>query len=188
MERLDRIMEACQWVNSKGAGTRDACKVTTRVRWANWDKKEFSPVMCVLWYSETRKEGNEYDTFWIPSPDAWIARVAHYLGTTEEWVKQFVDQCSNSSIRPWQWDLKVSFLESESGKVCRPQIVWEKVELPTTDVFPESIFCLKNYGDKVEDRQQVPYWTKNPPVELYENKLLSAVRDLFEARKAAGID
>jgi hypothetical protein len=82
----------------------------------------------------------------------------------------------------------VSFLESESGKVCRPQIVWEKVELPTTDVFPESIFCLKNYGDKVEDRQQVPYWTKNPPVELYENKLLSAVRDLFEARKAAGID
>ena len=185
MERLEKIKEACHWVASKGAGSRDGCKVTTRVKWADWDAKEFSPAMCVLWWSEVKKRPDGYNTFWIPRPETWIDIVAEELGVGASWVETFVKQCTSGVEAPTSWTLTVTFDGTGIGYLKNPRIDWKRNDGKNGDLFPESEWVISTYGTQ-PPAVKIPYWTKNPPVNLYKSKLGEAVYDLFCALEAAG--
>jgi hypothetical protein len=179
---LDTIFAACEWVSLKGKGSRDACKVSTAVKWADWDKKIFSPAMCVLWWGETRRNEDGYDTFWIPQPEAWHGKVAKHLNMSEEWVKAFVEQChrGNASSR---WTLEVTFEGERDYHLVNPKIDLRQEKI-NEELFPETVACLQAYSPQ-QSLAKVPYWTKNPPVDLYRSKLLGAVYDLYSATEAS---
>lgn len=183
MDRLKSIVEACSWVAAKGTGSRDGCKVTTHVRWADWDKKEFSPAMCVLWWGEVGKNAKDgYDTFWIPSPDTWVQRVANVLQTTPEWVLSFVEQCSTGFVRPERYSATITFDYIE-GENKNPRIEWRHEPVDTSQLMPEVVYCIENYGHVKGEKNTIPYYTKNPPINHYSSKTVKAVYDLFEALK-----
>lgn len=188
---LEKIKIACDWVNSKGKGSKDATKVTTQVKWADWDRKWFSPAMAVLWYSEVHASGNNtYETFVIPDSSTWVNKVASYLQVTEEWVNDFVNQCYVKSVNE-QYTISVTFngLGSDSSgtysnvRLKNPKLDLKKVEV-NTEMSNEAQYCIEHYGDATT-ATPVSYWTKNPPVELYKAKLLAAAYDLFLAIQAS---
>ena len=185
MERLERIVEACKWVASKGAGSRDGCKVSTRVKWADWDKKEFSPAMCVLWWSEVKKKDDGYDTFRIPPAEEWISRVAHALDAPEEWVVKFADQCYNAGTHPDKWTFSVTFDGVDGVRLRNPKVEWKKLPTDESEILPEVSAVLESYGAH-PPRPLPEYWTKNPPIDMYREKLVSVAYDLFCALDSAG--
>jgi len=181
MDRLDLIRRACQWVESKGLNTRDGCKVTTKVRWADWDKKEFSPVMCVLWWGEVhRKAEDGYDTFWIPQPDVWIDRVATHLQVTPDWVRMFAEQCNTGFVRPERYSAIVTF-DIIEGENRNPRIEWRHEPADTSSLLSEAVYCIEKYGHMKNEKNTTPYYTKNPPIDHYRSKVTRSVYDLFEA-------
>ena len=185
-ERMNIIRGACEWVSSKGRGSRDACGVSLSVKWADWDKKLFSPAMCVLWRDEVLKCGSEYETFWIPPPEEWISRTASVLKVDHNWMRTFVEQCNMSSSRREKWTVSVTFDGSEEYHLKNPRIEWKKEE-ELIQFLPEVSLCHEMFGFP-EKKDPAPYWTKNPPVDLYEKKLIAATRDLFEARVATNLE
>ena len=185
-ERLSIILEACEWVSSKGRGTRDACKVSLSVKWADWDRKLFSPAMCVLWRNEVLKRGGGYETFWIPSPEEWISRTAAALGSTDDWVRTFVEQCNMNPEQHEKWTVSVTFDGPDGYRLKNPRIEWKKTE-ESIQVLSEVKSCREAFGGPAV-KNTLPYWTKDPPIETYERKLLDVVRDLFEARTVAGLE
>ena len=185
-ERLSIIRDACDWISSKGKGSRDACRVSLSVKWADWDKKLFSPAMCVLWHSEVLKRGGGYETFWIPPPEEWIARTASVLGVTEDWVRTFVEQCNMSSTNRERWTVSVTFDGLDGYRLKNPRVEWKKSE-DSIQFLPEARSCHEMFGSP-EKNSTLSYWTKNPPVELYERKLIDAARDLFDARAATNVE
>ena len=184
MDRLDLIKQACQWVESKGSNTRDGCKVTTRVKWANWDRKEFSPAMCVLWWGEVHdKSADGYDTFWIPQPDTWIDRVSTQLHATPDWVRAFIEQCHTGFVRPERYSANITFDVIE-GQHKNPRIEWKHECADTSTLLPEAVYCLEKYGTPKDVKNVVPYYTKDPPIDQYRSKMIRTVYDLFEALQA----
>lgn len=190
-EVLEKIKVACDWVNSKGKGSKDSVKVTTQVKWADWTRKWFSPAMAVLWYSEVHgSNDNAYDTFWIPDNSTWINKVAVFLGVTEEWVVDFVNQCY-TKCSPEQYSFTITFdglgsdIRGSYSNICLKN---PKLELTKTDknlkILEEVKYCLEHYGD-VSKGAVAPYWTKNPPIDMYRTKLIEAAYDLFAAMEAA---
>ncbi len=188
---LERIKTACDWVNTKGKGSKDTTKVTTQVKWADWERKWFSPAMAVLWYSEVHRSGeNAYDTFWIPDNSTWIRKVASYLEVTEEWVETFANQCY-TKCPPEQYTFSITFDglgPDSSGAYNNVSLKNPKLEFKRTDInaemSEEAKYCVDNYGD-VSSGVSIPYWTKNPPVEVYKGKLMQAAYELFAAMEAA---
>ena len=185
-ERLNVIRDACEWVSSKGRDSRDACKVSLSVKWADWDKKLFSPAMCVLWHNEVLKGGGSYETFHIPSPEEWISRTASALGASNDWVRTFVEQCNMSTVDHEKWTASVTFDGLDGYQLKNPRIEWKK-EQRFIQILPEVQYCREMFG-LPEKKNALPYWTKNPPIGLYERKLIDAVRDLFEAREAHNVE
>lgn len=185
MERLEKIRTACEWVSAKGVGGKDSCRVSTSLKWADWDKKVFSPAMCVLWWGEVKSRGGEYDTFWIPTPDLWIEKVAQHLDTSQSWVENFVSQCCQGRSKKDRWTVSLTFDGVTSYRLNNPKIVWKKEELSTEEFFEETNYCLDKYGEPQSGHENQSYWTADPPVSHYESKLKSAVLDLFDAREAA---
>ena len=181
MDRLDLIKQACQWVESKGLNTRDGCKVTTQVRWADWDRKEFSPAMCVLWWGEVHdKSVDGYDTFWIPQPDTWIDRVSTRLHAKPDWVRTFIEQCHTGFVRPERYSMNITFDVIE-GQHKNPQIEWKHERADASTLLPEAVYCLEKYGIPKDVKNTVPYYTKDPPIDQYRSKMVRTVYDLFEA-------
>lgn len=185
-DRLDLIRSACDWVGLKGGGGRDSCRVSTGVRWADWDRKVFSPAMCVLWWGEVRSRGEDgYETFWIPPAEEWISRVARHLGTDEGWVQRFVDQCYTGAVSPEQHTLTITFEGVDGYRLSSPRMEWKRKEAIVTGLEIEALHCLEKYGDgNMRNKTEVPYWTLDAPVKLYESKVVSAVYDLFTAFEA----
>jgi hypothetical protein len=180
------IREACEWVSSKGNGGRDSCKVSTDVRWADWDKKVFSPAMCVLWWGEVKSRGVDgYDTFWIPRPETWTDKVAGHLKTSHEWVTSFVDQCHGGTQPAGRWTVTVSLDDIDDLQVRNPKVEWRHEDPPQVELSPEAKYCIERYGNTSKKDAPPPYWTKDPPVELYSSKLIRAAADLHSAIRAA---
>lgn len=185
-ERLNIIRDACEWISAKGRGSRDACKVSLSVKWADWDKKLFSPAMCVLWRSEVLKSGDSYETFCIPPSEEWISRIAFTLDVTNDWVKTFVEQCNMSDVIREKWAVSVTFDGPDGYRLKNPRIEWRK-EQESIQFLPEVQYCRETFG-LPEKKNALPYWTNNPPIDLYERKLVDAARDLFEARTAKNVE
>ena len=188
---LEKIKIACDWVNSKGKGSKDATKVTTQVKWADWDRKWFSPAMAVLWYSEAHaSDNNTYETFVIPDNSTWVNKVANYLGVTEEWVINFVDQCC-AKFPSERYSFTITFdgLGPDNAgtysniRLRNPKFDFNKIH---TNIEPleEVKYCLEHYGD-ISQGKEAPYWTNNPPIEMYRAKLMQAAYELFAAMEAA---
>lgn len=179
---MSKIIDACEWVSSKGGGTA----VTTAVKWCDWGRKKFSPAMAVLWYSEVHAKNDGYDTFRIPDRTLWIPKIAEFLNVEHTWVKDFVEQCYNGVVRPARYTLSVTFdgfdadpSGSYSNVALRsPQIAWKQEEELSGPLFPEAEECIRRYSRK-DMPKRAPYWTKSPPVSMYEGKVISAVYDLF---------
>lgn len=187
-ERLTKISDACEWVAQKGGGV----SVSTSVLWADWEKKRFSPAMSILWRSEVMQNNDGYDTFRMPDVSTWSKKVADYMHVDEEWVSRFVKQCYDGVARPRRHYLVVSFdgFDSdreglyENHKLRRSSIAWKTEEADLGELLPEAKFCIEKYSS-LNSPKKMPYWSKNPPVSMYEQKLISAVYDLFSAREAA---
>lgn len=188
---LEKIKIACDWVNSKGKGSKDATKVTTQVKWADWDRKWFSPTMAVLWYSEAHaSDNNTYETFVIPDNSTWVSKVAVYLGVSEDWVIDFVNQCY-AKCQPEQYSFTITFdgLKSDLGgtysniRLNNPKLEFNKKN-NDVQILEEAKYCLEHYGD-ISQGKEIPYWTSNPPIELYRAKLMQAAYELFAAMEAA---
>jgi hypothetical protein len=185
-ERLVKITDACEWVAQKGGGVT----VTTSVLWADWVKKRFSPAMSILWYAEVMQNNDGYDTFRMPDVSTWTKKVSDYLQADEAWVSSFVKQCYDGIARPRRHYLVVSFdgFDAdqnglyENHRLRRPTISWKSEEADLGELLPEAKFCIEKYSNENVPKK-MPYWTKNPPVSLYEQKLISAVYDLFAARE-----
>ncbi len=166
--------------------------MTTSVLWADWEKKRFSPAMSILWRSEVMRNNDGYDTFRMPDVSTWTKKVADYLQVDDEWVSRFVKQCYDGVSRPRRHYLVVSFdgFDSdreglyENHKLRRPTIAWKTEEADLGELMPEAKFCIEKYWH-ANVPKKMPYWTKRPPVTMYEQKLISAVYDLFSAREAA---
>jgi len=185
-ERLNVIRDACEWISSKGRNSHDACKVSLSVKWADWDRKLFSPAMCVLWRAEVLKSDDSYETFRIPSPGEWISRTASAFGTSDDWVRTFVEQCNMSTADHEKWTVSVTFDGPDGYRLKNPRIEWRK-EQRSVQVLPEVQYCREMFG-LPEKKNVLPYWTKNPPIDLYEKKLIDAVCDLFAARAADNVE
>jgi len=182
VDRFNVIREACEWVSSKGSGGRDSCRVSTDVRWADWDKKTFSPAMCVLWWGEVKSRGVDgYDTFWVPPPETWIGKAAGHLGTSVEWVESFVRQCVGGSSPPGRWAVVVSLDDGDDLCARNPVVEWKYAPPVEVDLTPEAAYCIEKYGGAEKRPPTVPYWTKDPPVELYRSKLVGVAHDLITA-------
>lgn len=188
-ERLKKIAAACEWVSSKGGGVT----VTTRVRWADWERKRFSPAMAVLWHLsvvcvDSPKDG--YDTFRIPNTDAWIDLIAGHLQVDPAWVRDFVDQCHNGVAVPRRIAVTVTFDGFEPDPtgnysnfaLRNPRVEWKDRPEVAGGLLPEVQHCIDKYGEPDRSRR-MPYWTKAPPVAQYQRKLLDAVLNLFWARE-----
>lgn len=184
MDTLEKITTACTWFLGRNSSSKDAVKVTTAVKWADWKEKNFSPAMAVLWYSEVHKSNDGYDTFLIPPPETWISKVASYLDVPEAWVIKFVDQCYSNSLESYTISVSFSGYSHDGTRLKNPKVSWEKSQISLEDVLPEVISCTELYGPRDEPRK-IPYWTKNPPVKLYEEKLVSATYDLFSAMNSS---
>lgn len=179
--RIEMIRTACQWVDNKDKSV----SVTTGVRWADWQRKKFSPAMCVLWWNDVQQRNDGYDTFRIPSSDLWVPKVASYLDVSEDWVLKFVEQCYNGFEKLEKQRFIVSFDSFETRGVANFRFELDKVGDSTEKTLPEAEFCLMTYPSDHKSPVKQPYWTKNPPIELYRQKLFAAAFDLFEALKAA---
>lgn len=188
---LEKINTACEWLNAK-SNNKNAPKVTTQVKWADWDRKLFSPAMAVLWYSEVcRHENNAYNTFWIPNTSTWVEKVSKYLDTTHDWVETFVNQCHNGTHQSQQYTLTVTFdgvgndiKNTYSNAVLKnPRLEWKKTS-NNESLLNEAKHCIEKYGGNSNELPAIPYWTKNPPIKDYESKLISAAYDLFTAIQA----
>jgi len=191
---LEKIKTACEWLHSKSNGDKNVTKVTTQVKWADWDRKYFSPAMAVLWYSEVhRLENNTYNTFLVPDSATWISKVANYLETSEDWVRDFVNQCHNGLSQPEQYTLSVTFdgLGSDHKntysniKLKNPRLEWKRIEPNNDNLLIEAKYCLETYGNSSKELPAIPYWTKNPPLKNFESKVVDAVFDLFSAIQAS---
>jgi len=180
--RLDKIIGACEWISAKGGGA----SVTTSVKWCDWGRKQFSPAMAVLWYSEVSQKNDGYDTFRIPDSNVWVPKISEFLLADEQWVRDFVDQCYNGVVCPTRYTLSVmfdGFDKDHSGsysnvRLRSPRIEWKQDEEVVGPLLPEAEECIRRYESKKKPAR-APYWTKDPPVALYEGKLISAVYDLF---------
>jgi hypothetical protein len=64
-----------------------------------------------------------------------------------------------------------------------PKFEFKKASI-NVEMLEEVKYCLENYGD-VSTGVSVPYWTKNPPVEMYKAKLMKASYELFAAMQAS---
>lgn len=183
MDTLEKITTACAWFLGRNSSSKDAVKVTTTVKWADWKEKNFSPVMAVLWYSEVHKSNDGYDTFLIPPPETWIEKVASYLEVSESWVTKFADQCYSNSLEKYTISISFTGYSHDGSMLKNPKVSFERTQIPPEDVLPEALRCIELYGPRDEQRK-IPYWTKNPPVKLYEGKLTAAAYDLFSAMNA----
>ncbi len=188
---LEKIKIACDWINSKGKGSKDSTKVTTQVKWADWDRKWFSPAMAVLWYSEVHASGsNTYETFVIPDSSTWVGKVAHYLGVTEEWVNNFVNQCY-AKYPSERHSFTITFDGlglDHAGTYSNIRLKNPKLEFNRENIQIEALeeakYCLEHYGD-ISQGKEIPYWSNNPPIEAYRAKLMQAAYELFAAMEAA---
>jgi hypothetical protein len=188
---LEKIKVACDWVNAKGKGSKDTVKVTTQVKWADWERKWFSPAMAVLWYSEVHQSGeNAYDTFWIPDNATWVSKVATYLGVAEEWVESFVKQCY-TKCPPEQYSFTITFdglgadIAGTYSNIClkNPKFEFNKTNV-NVEMLEEAQYCIEHYGD-LSQGKEMQYWTKNPPISMYQGKLMQAAYELFAAMQAS---
>lgn len=182
-ERLEKIIEACSWLLSKNTVARDSVTITTHVKWADWQRKRFSPVMAVLWRGEAQKNPDGYDTLWIPPSDSWHRRVAEHLHVDEAWVAEFVDQCYRGSSERYTMRVTFDGLSHDGTSIKNPKISWERSGVENVKITPEAKHCLENYCPEPTSHK-IPYWTKNPPVEMYKRKLFAAAYDLFSAMNA----
>jgi len=185
---LEKIKIACDWVSAKN-NSKNGPKVTVQVKWVDWEKKHFSPAMCVLWYSEVVESGNI--NFHVPDSDLWIEKVAKHLSVSKSWVEDFIDQCFSYNKNKKNISLKINFDDFNSNslnsifdlKLANPRITWEVTNFTSKELTEEAKYCVEHYCHNVQE-YNVPYWTANPPIDLYEKKLLAAVVDLYQALEA----
>jgi hypothetical protein len=147
--------------------------------------------MALLWYSEVHASGNNtYETFVIPDNFIWVNKVANYLGVTEEWVNDFVNQCyAKYPSKRYSFTITFDGLGPDNvGTYSNIRLKNPKFDFNTIDVnievLEEAKYCLEHYGD-VSQGKEAPYWTKNPPIEVYQAKLMQAAYELFAAMEAA---
>lgn len=185
---LEKIKLACDWVSAKSNG-KAGPKVTTQVKWADWEKKYFSPVMCVLWYSEVVESGNI--NFSPPDSSCWIEKIANYLSVSNEWVENFIEQCFYYNKNKKNISVNINFEHIGSNSTdsiinintANPKVTWTVSDFTPSELTEEAQYCVEHYSHFIKENN-VPYWTNNPPIDLYEKKLLVAVLDLYQALEA----
>jgi len=187
-EILEKIKNACDFVNLKKDKNNSGPKVTCQVRWADWSKKWFSPAMSVLWHA-VELESSSINNFAIPNSNIWIKKISNYLDVTEDWVNLFVEQCYLKNLKNSKTTVTISFDglgpdpsgTYENMEFLNPKIIINNINNISEDILAESKYCIENYSN-ITIPKLYPY-KNTTPINISEKRLLYEALEYFKILK-----